>query len=104
MLKQAGDMLYILIVKINIIDYVDETEGVKKMEWKGYMRGVNFGCWLCQCDGTRQHYDTHITEADFFQVRKWGCDHVRIPFSYIMVTEYKYAYLDRRSYGQHGLD
>lgn len=61
----------------------------------GYMHGVNFGCWLCQCDGTEEHYETHITEADFHAVRQWGCDHVRIPFSYVMVTAYDYRYLDR---------
>ena len=61
----------------------------------GYMRGINFGNWLCQCDGTEAHYDEHILREDFLRVAEWGLDHVRVPFSYTMVTAYNYRYLDR---------
>lgn len=61
----------------------------------GFMRGVNFGNWLCQCRQEQAHYDAHITRADFARVRAWGLDHVRVPFSYKALDAHGYLYLDR---------
>lgn len=61
----------------------------------GYMRGVNLGNWLSQCSGMKEHYDTHITEADFQRLAAWGFDHVRLPFSYEVIERYGFDYLDR---------
>lgn len=71
----------------------EEVTTVPALE--GYMRGVNFGNWLCQCSGTQSHYDGHITEADFQRVAAWGFDHVRLPFSYEVIEKYGFEYLDR---------
>ena len=72
-----------------------EEDDMKFPVLEGYMQGVNFGNWLCQCDGTQKHYDEHITEADFQRVAAWGFDHVRVPFSYEVIEKYGFEYLDR---------
>lgn len=78
---------------------------------KGFYKGINFGGWLSQCDYSKEHLDTFITEADFEAVSKWGIDHIRIPFDYNIVErdcgnyiEKGFAYLDNafrlcRKYG-----
>ncbi|MBQ8928100.1 MAG: cellulase family glycosylhydrolase [Oscillospiraceae bacterium] len=48
----------------------------------GFHRGINFGGWFSQCDYSREHLDSFITERDFETVAAWGLDHVRIPFDY----------------------
>ncbi len=57
------------------------------------LRGVNIGGWLSQVDairekdpenfpGTDAHMESFITEDDFFQVKKWGFNHVRVPVDF----------------------
>ncbi len=50
--------------------------------FEGYKKGVNLGGWLSQCDYTKEHMDSFITEADFKAIAELGADHVRIPFDY----------------------
>lgn len=50
--------------------------------WRGYEHGINFGGWLSQCQYTKEHFDSFITEQDFKTVRSWGLDHIRIPVDY----------------------
>ena len=48
----------------------------------GFNKGVNFGGWLSQCDYSKEHLDTFITENDFKIAAAWGIDHIRVPFDY----------------------
>lgn len=48
----------------------------------GYMKGVNLGGWLSQCDYSTEHLDSFITEKDFRTLQGWNIDHVRIPVDY----------------------
>jgi aryl-phospho-beta-D-glucosidase BglC (GH1 family) len=48
----------------------------------GFNKGVNFGGWLSQCDYSKKHLDTFITENDFKIAASWGIDHIRVPFDY----------------------
>ena len=48
----------------------------------GFNKGVNFGGWLSQCDYSKEHLDTFITENDFKIAASWGIDHIRVPFDY----------------------
>lgn len=54
-------------------------------KWEGFQKGVNLGGWLSQCDHSKEHYDTFITEQDFAVIAGWGCDHVRLPIDYDLV-------------------
>lgn len=72
---------------------------MRKLE--GYMKGVNFGGWLSQCDHTKDRYDTFITEADFENVKNMGFDHIRVPVDYELIEtedgqrkEEGYQYID----------
>jgi aryl-phospho-beta-D-glucosidase BglC (GH1 family) len=63
------------------------------------MRGVNIGGWLSQIDaikekdpdtfpGIDKHMESFIGFGDFYNIRKWGFDHVRLPIdSYLFFTE-----------------
>ena len=53
----------------------------------GFKRGINLGGWLSQCDYTKEHMDSFITEADFKAVAALGADHVRIPFDYNILED-----------------
>ena len=54
-------------------------------EFKGYLKGINFGGWLSQCVHTEDHYRTFITEDDVKAASSWGIDHIRIPVDYDLV-------------------
>lgn len=56
-------------------------------KWKGFSKGVNFGGWLSQCDYSKEHMETFITEPDFEAAAAWGMDHVRIPIDYNVLEE-----------------
>ncbi|MCQ2416744.1 MAG: glycoside hydrolase family 5 protein [Oscillospiraceae bacterium] len=45
-------------------------------------KGVNLGGWLSQCDYTKEHLDTFITEQDFAEIAGLGFDHIRIPVDF----------------------
>lgn len=54
-------------------------------EFKGYVKGVDFGGWLSQCsEYTTEHYQTFITKEDFKTVADWGLDHIRVPVDYMV--------------------
>ena len=63
---------------------------VKKLE--GYVKGIDFGGWLSQCNHTKERYEGFITEKDFETVAAWGADHVRIPVDYNLVEDESGAY------------
>ena len=54
-------------------------------EFKGYLKGVNFGGWLSQCDHSKERYENFIIKEDFKNAKSWGLDHVRIPVDYELV-------------------
>lgn len=47
-----------------------------------YQKGINLGGFLSQCEHSREHYETFITEKDIQKIAGWGLDHVRIPIDY----------------------
>ncbi|MBO5556308.1 MAG: cellulase family glycosylhydrolase [Oscillospiraceae bacterium] len=51
----------------------------------GFVKGVNLGGWLSQCDYSTARLDRFITESDFEQIAHWGFDHVRIPIDYNVI-------------------
>ncbi len=51
----------------------------------GYMKGINLGGWLSQCDHSRETYNNFITEKDIERIASWGLDHVRLPIDYELV-------------------
>lgn len=54
-------------------------------QFTGYIKGINLGGWLSQCNHCRQHYDTFITESDIERISSWGLDHIRLPVDYEVV-------------------
>lgn len=54
-------------------------------KWEGFQSGINLGGWLSQCNHTKEHYDTFITEQDFAVIAGWGCDHIRLPIDYDLI-------------------
>lgn len=84
---------------------------VKKLE--GYVKGIDLGGWLSQCNHTKERYDNFITEKDFETVAAWGADHVRIPVDYDLVEDEKgnykedgFKYIDKAAgwCGKYGLN
>jgi len=71
-------------------------------EFQGFMKGVNFGGYLSQCEAyTKEHYDSFITEEDFARVAEMGFDHIRLPIDYEVImdedhkfTENGFSYID----------
>lgn len=55
--------------------------------WNGYMKGVNLGGWLSQCEYDEKHFETFITEEDIKQIKSWGMDHVRLPFDFNILQD-----------------
>lgn len=53
----------------------------------GYEKGIDLGGWLSQCEHSKEHYDSFITESDFRKLSKWGLDHVRVPIDYDLVED-----------------
>lgn len=57
-------------------------------EFTGFMRGIDLGGWLSQCDNndySEKHFAEFITEKDFDVIAGWGLDHVRLPFDYNVI-------------------
>ena len=63
-------------------------------EFAGYQHGVNLGGWLSQCEHSREHYETFITEKNFEEIGSWGLDHVRIPIDYDLVETRDGEYIE----------
>lgn len=56
--------------------------------FKGYIKGINLGGWLSQCNHSRETYNTFIVEGDIERIATWGLDHVRLPIDYeLLETE-----------------
>ncbi len=55
--------------------------------WNGYMKGVNLGGWLSQCNYAKNHLDEFITEIDIKKIKSWGMDHVRLPFDFNIIQD-----------------
>lgn len=71
-------------------------------KWEGYVRGVNLGGWLSQCDYRKDHLEGFITESDIKTIKSWGMDHIRVPFDFNIIQdkdgrfiEEGFSYLDR---------
>ena len=56
-------------------------------EFKGYKKGINLGGWLSQCEHSKEHHDTFITESDIKRISEWGLDHVRVPVDYYIFKD-----------------
>ena len=54
-------------------------DGVHLKTLTGYIKGVNLGGWLSQCDYTEAHCKRFITEKDIRTIAAWGFDHIRLP-------------------------
>lgn len=55
-------------------------------KFTGYMKGINLGGWLSQCDHSKENYNTFIAEGDLERIASWGLDHVRLPIDYELVA------------------
>ncbi len=62
--------------------------------FEGYMKGIDLGGWLSQCNHTKERYENFITEKDFETVAGWGADHVRVPIDYELVEDKDGNYLE----------
>lgn len=54
-------------------------------QFTGFMKGVNLGGWLSQCDYSQNRLDHFIEEPDIATLASWGLDHLRLPFDYNIV-------------------
>ena len=52
---------------------------------KGFIKGINLGGWMSQCDYSQERLDNFITESDFEKIASWGFDHVRLPIDYNII-------------------
>lgn len=52
---------------------------------RGFIKGINLGGWMSQCDYSRERLDSFITEKDIKQIADWGFDHVRLPIDYNII-------------------
>ncbi|MCH5266866.1 MAG: cellulase family glycosylhydrolase [Lachnospiraceae bacterium] len=57
------------------------------IQWKGYVKGINLGGWLSQCDYSVERLEKFIAEEDIKKIAEWGFDHVRLPFDYNIVQD-----------------
>lgn len=48
----------------------------------GYIKGINLGGWLSQCEHSEEHYRSFINEEDIRAIAQLGADHVRLPIDY----------------------
>ncbi len=51
----------------------------------GFIKGVNLGGWMSQCDYSEERLYGFIKDADFEQIARWGFDHVRLPVDYNVI-------------------
>lgn len=70
--------------------------------FEGYMKGVNLGGWLSQCDYSEGRLEGFITEKDFKVLKSWNIDHVRVPVDYNIfqddegkIKDFGFKYVDR---------
>lgn len=67
----------------------------------GFMKGVNLGGWLSQCDLSDDRLNNFIKEKDIEKIKSMGADHVRLPIDYQVIEnedgtdkEHGYDYID----------
>ena len=63
-------------------------------DFKGFVKGIDLGGWLSQCDYSKERLEGFITENDIRTIAEWGADHVRLPIDFNVLenddgTEYK---------------
>lgn len=63
-------------------------------EFTGYIKGINLGGWLSQCNHSRETYNTFIVESDIERIASWGLDHVRLPIDYELVETEDGKYIE----------
>jgi len=63
-------------------------------QFKGYIKGINLGGWLSQCEHSKQHYDTFIIEKDIERISSWGLDHIRLPVDYELLESDNGEYIE----------
>ena len=51
----------------------------------GFIKGVNLGGWMSQCDYSEERLYGFIKESDFRRIAEWGFDHVRLPVDYNVI-------------------
>lgn len=51
-------------------------------EFKGFVKGIDLGGWLSQCDYSKERLEGFITEKDIKTIASWGADHVRLPIDF----------------------
>jgi aryl-phospho-beta-D-glucosidase BglC (GH1 family) len=60
----------------------------------GYIKGINLGGWLSQCNHSKETYNTFINENDIQRIAAWGLDHVRVPIDYELVETEDGKYIE----------
>lgn len=60
--------------------------------FEGYVKGINLGGWLSQCNHTKERYDNFIVEKDFERIKERGYDHVRVPVDYELIMDGDYNF------------
>lgn len=64
--------------------------------FNGFMHGINVGGWLSQCEMTREHLDSFMTESDFERIAEMGFDHIRLPIDHgLFGFEGGFGYIDK---------
>lgn len=63
-------------------------------EFTGYLKGINLGGWLSQCDHSKETYDTFIVKRDIERIATWGLDHVRLPIDYELIETEDGMYIE----------
>jgi len=54
-------------------------------EFTGYIKGINLGGWLSQCNHSSETYNSFLGESDIERIASWGLDHIRLPIDYELV-------------------
>jgi endoglucanase len=49
--------------------------------------GINLGGYLSQCEHSKNHYESFITEQDIITISTWGFDHVRVPVDHTLLED-----------------
>ena len=51
-------------------------------EFKGFVKGIDLGGWMSQCDYSKERLEGFIQEKDIEKIASWGADHVRLPVDF----------------------
>jgi len=57
-----------------------------------YRNGVNLGGWLSQCNYSKEHIASFITEDDIKKIAAMGLDHVRLTVDYPVLEDAPFCY------------